>query len=53
MCTRFIHLYTCGHYTISTVSCAQCRSTSKCTTYKEKEVDQDYDCDACEEAAAK
>ena len=50
MCTRFTHVYKCGHYTVSTVACANSR-TAKCTVYKQKEVDHEYECDSCEDAA--
>ena len=53
MCTRFTHLFTCGHYTVSTVTCAQARSNGKCAVYKEKEVDHEYECDSCEVASGK
>ncbi|KAH0606639.1 uncharacterized protein H6S33_003473 [Morchella sextelata] len=53
MCTRFTHIYTCGHYTTSTVTCANSRTANgKCSVYKEKELDHEYECDDCEEEEA-
>lgn len=49
MCVRFTHIYTCGHFLVSTVTCATARTTNgKCAVYKEKEVEHDYCCDECE-----
>lgn len=51
MCTRYTHLYTCGHYTLSTITCAKARTAigGKCPISREKEVEYDQDCDDCEE----
>ena len=50
MCTRFTQTYACGHYNQTTVSCAGSRMMNgKCPVYKEKEVDNEYDCEDCDE----
>ena len=52
MCSRFTHIFTCGHYTASAVTCAQARSNGKCAAYKERDVDHEYKCNLCEEEVA-
>ena len=53
MCTRFTHLYQCSHFTLSTITCASSRTlpNGKCDIFKEKQVEHEYECDDCEEAA--
>jgi len=49
MCTRFTHLYACYHYTQSIITCASSRTLyGKCQVYKEKELENEHDCDDCE-----
>jgi hypothetical protein len=49
MCTRFVHIYGCGHRLVSNAPCAESRGNGgRCPKgVKEKRVVHEEDCDAC------